>query len=482
MNPILLLAIGAVLLVWPVSRWLNEARLRKIAQKRLRLTRAVTHMEKLAAGGELEAGEAPFDPLFAVMFKAQMREDLPLPVASGGLDAGERRLVGILAAELGGGSAASGVVRDFAGAYYSALYYAHPAAVLSRLAGLALGGKGTEASLSPRMTIVALSVAGLMRPQRTESGGTVDADIMAALSEHTRWLQTPAIRRDAAQLRPSGDAHIELFKEVLSGAVFEESAWTLVQWEDGEGATGNPLARLGQRFRRGAVNALSRYLAKRDIVMAHARPFQADVRARGKDWPLVGYSMIGRKRMDNLQACVETVLRDKVPGDLIETGVWRGGAVMLMKAILKANGVTDRTVWIADSFAGLPKPDSASDGTDYSQNKFLAVSRKRVQANFERFGLMDDKVRFLEGWFSDTLPGAPIGQLAILRLDGDLYSSTMDALVSLYPKVSKGGFVIVDDYFGWPGCKRAIHEYLLARGESPAIQAIDEDGAYWRVS
>lgn len=419
------------------------------------------------------------------MFKAQIREDLPLPQAGRVLDAGERRLIGILAAELGSNAgAASRVVRDFARAYYSTLYYAHPVAVLSLLERLTLGGRGKEtgAPLGARMTIVALSVVELMHPQPTESGGTVDADIMAALSEHTRWLQTPAIRRDAAQLRPSGDAHLELFKDVLSGAVYEESAWTLVQWEAYDGAIGNPLTRLRQRFRLGAVNALSRYLARRDIVMAHVRPFQDDVRARGKDWPLVGYSMIGRKRMDNLQACVETALRDRVPGDLIETGVWRGGAVMLMKAILRANGVTDRTVWIADSFAGLPKPDSASDGTDYSQNKFLAVSRRRVQANFERFGLMDDKVRFLEGWFSDTLPGAPIGQLAVLRLDGDLYSSTMDALVSLYPKVSKGGFVIVDDYFGWPGCKRAIHEYLLGRGESPAIQAIDEDGAYWRVS
>jgi hypothetical protein len=131
--------------------------------------------------------------------------------------------------------------------------------------------------------------------------------------------------------------------------------------------------------------------------MAHMRPFEAHVRAKGKDWPLVGYSMIGRRRMDNLQACVETVIKDGIPGDLIETGVWRGGAVMLMKAILKAHGVTDRTLWIADSFAGLPKPDSASDGTDYSENKFLAVSRRRVQANFERFGLMDGERQISRG-------------------------------------------------------------------------------------
>jgi len=452
MNHTFLLIIGAGLLLWPIGRWLREVRGRKIAQKRLKITGVVTELEKREA-----------DLLFVVMFKSQFRGEFPLPGDPASVAPEERQLADRLYGELTrADSPVARLADEFARSYYSALFYMDPVGVFRLVAG--------RSGPDVRRRIVAESAAALMRLQRMESGKSMDADLIAALLSQTSWLKAQPVRDDAAALRPRSDAHLELFKEVLSGSVYEESAWTLVQWET------------HSKLKTAAINALSKFLGRHDIVMAHMRPFQADLRAKGKDWPLVGYSMIGRRRMDNLQACVETVIREGVPGDLIETGVWRGGAVMLMKAVLKAHGVSDRTLWIADSFAGLPKPDSTSDGTDYSENKFLAVSRRRVQSNFERFGLMDDRVKFLEGWFSDTLPGAPIGQLAILRLDGDLYSSTMDALMSLYPKVSKGGFVIVDDYHGWPGCKRAIEEYLLSRGESPPIQSIDEDGAYWRVS
>ena len=454
----LFIAIIALLLAWPLTRWFRELRLRKVAEKRLRIARVVSELEKGS------------DPLFPVMFKAQLCAELPLPDAPGAISADERALADRICAEAARADSPTGRLwADFARHAASALYYRHPV----RFALLRLGRRGAAGS---RLRIAAESAARVMRPQVMESGRRGDADIMRALLDQTRWLKPRD--PDAKPLVPTSSNHLELFKEVLSGAIYDESAWTLVQWETRES---NP-ANLPLRLKNAAIDALSRFLARRDIVMVHVKPFQPHVRAKGADWPLVGFSMIGRKRLDNLQACDETVIRDGVPGDLIETGVWRGGAVMLMKAILKAHGVTDRTLWIADSFAGLPKPDSESDGTDYSENKFLAVSRQRVQANFERFGLMDDRVKFLEGWFCDTLPTAPIEKLAILRLDGDLYSSTMDALVSLYPKVSKGGFVIVDDFHGWPGCKRAIQEYLLERGESPEIHTIDEDGAYWRVT
>ena len=151
-------------------------------------------------------------------------------------------------------------------------------------------------------------------------------------------------------------------------------------------------------------------------------------RAIGNDWPPTAETMIGTARLDNLRACVESVLEDEIPGDLIETGVWRGGSTILMRAILAANGITDRTVWVADSFEGLPVPDGeaypADEGVDFSGFKQLAVSVEEVRANFERYGLLDDQVRFLKGWFKDTLAQAPIDQLAVLRLDGDLYQST----------------------------------------------------------
>ena len=143
-----------------------------------------------------------------------------------------------------------------------------------------------------------------------------------------------------------------------------------------------------------------------------AVPGDAERRAEGKDWPATGHTMVGLKRLDNIQACVEDVLARDVPGDLIETGVWRGGATIFMRSILKAYGVTDRRVWVADPFEGLPPPNPDRYPSDRGDNlhtfKELAVPLESVRANFERYGLLDDQVQFLKGWFRDTLPRAPI--------------------------------------------------------------------------
>lgn len=210
--------------------------------------------------------------------------------------------------------------------------------------------------------------------------------------------------------------------------------------------------------------------------------FQA--RMEGLDWPSNAHTMIGWRRLTNVQNCVEAVLRDHIPGDLIETGVWRGGASILMRGILKAYGITDRTVWLADSFHGLPPPSPddypADEGSDLHTYAELAVSVPQVQANFQRYNLLDDQVRFLEGWFKDTLPTAPMERLAVLRLDGDLYESTMQALTSLYPKVSLGGYIIIDDYGAVPACKQAIHDYIDSHQLNANIQQVDWTGAFWQ--
>jgi O-methyltransferase len=194
--------------------------------------------------------------------------------------------------------------------------------------------------------------------------------------------------------------------------------------------------------------------------------------------------MIGLRRLDNLQACIEDVLEQGIPGDLMETGVWRGGAAIFMRGVLKCYGVEDRVVWAADSFAGLPPPDPDRYPADKHQTlhrlSFLAVSLAQVQANFARYGLLDEQVRFLQGWFRDTLPRAPMKRLAVLRLDGDLYESTMEALVHLYPKLSVGGYLIVDDYAAVPACRQAVDDFRLAQGITEEMVPIDWDGVYWR--
>lgn len=202
-------------------------------------------------------------------------------------------------------------------------------------------------------------------------------------------------------------------------------------------------------------------------------------------------TMLGWPRLDNVRDCVETVLREGVPGDLVETGTWRGGACMYMRAILAARGVRDRAVWLADSFAGFPEPDTASYPADEFFNsdvaqKYLAdlaypiaVDLADVQARFRSYGLLDDQVRFLPGYFAETLPGAPIERLAVLRLDGDLYESTSVALEHLYPKLSVGGYCIVDDY-SLDTCSQAVQDYRAAHGIREPMETVDWTAVFWR--
>lgn len=202
-------------------------------------------------------------------------------------------------------------------------------------------------------------------------------------------------------------------------------------------------------------------------------------------------SMLPLVRFDNLQHCMLDVLVRGVPGDFIETGVWRGGATIFMRGVLKALGVIDRKIWVADSFEGLPEPDAERFPVEAKAHQGpvmkdvfnrLAVGLEAVQQNFSVFGLLDEQVVFLKGWFKDTLPSAPIEKLAVLRLDGDYYESTMDALVNLYDRVSVGGYVIVDDYgeSTWTYCKRAVDDFRSSRGISEPLLRVDSPCWYWQ--
>jgi hypothetical protein len=217
--------------------------------------------------------------------------------------------------------------------------------------------------------------------------------------------------------------------------------------------------------------------------------------------------MIGMRRLDNIQTVIEEILQARTPGDLIETGVWRGGSTIFMRGLLKAYGVTDRTVWVADSFAGsLPRTEEqglssrsfTSPGLDSlraawvetavlpekAQERldlvFEGTSYEEVRDRFVRYGLLDDQVQFLRGWFCDTLPSAPIERLALLRLDGDFYDSTYDALDALYPRLSIGGYAIVDDYNTFAECRQAVHDYLDGVNAEIDVKPIDDESVFWQ--
>ncbi|MFN0085045.1 MAG: TylF/MycF family methyltransferase [Blastocatellia bacterium] len=269
--------------------------------------------------------------------------------------------------------------------------------------------------------------------------------------------------------------YLDLMKRCLTNWIYGEAEARLFERQREVG-----LAPAANGLSRNTWNAIEQ--VRRDIE-AQDR-FDPALRAEGLDWPPTAHTMIGLKRLENIQFCVESALANGIPGDLIETGVWRGGATIFMRALLKAHGVEDRIVWVADSFEGVPSPNHSQFpqdfGSFYHVFSDLAVSLEQVRANFAAYELLDEQVRFLKGWFKDTLPAAPIARLAVLRVDGDLYESTMESLESLYPKLSAGGYLIVDDYGVLPPCRRAVHDYRDRHGITEEIHPIDSMGIWWR--
>ena len=202
-------------------------------------------------------------------------------------------------------------------------------------------------------------------------------------------------------------------------------------------------------------------------------------------------TMVPRTRLDNIQNCIEDVIANNVPGDVIEAGVWRGGTAIFMKAVLTVHKSVHRRVWVADSFEGLPAPNANLHPIESKAHEsklmrdvyhHFAVGADEARENFRRFGLLDDEVQFLEGWFKDTLPCAPIDRLSVIRLDGDYYDSTMDCLVSLYHKLSPGGYCVIDDYGqdDWTYCRKAVDEFRSKHAISEPIIRVDSTCHFWQ--
>src|SRR5436190_60090 len=213
-------------------------------------------------------------------------------------------------------------------------------------------------------------------------------------------------------------------------------------------------------------------------------PFDPALREQGRDWPLEAVTMVGAKRLENLETCCCAALQENIPGDFVETGVWRGGCGILMRAVLAATGDEMRKVWLFDSFEGLPKPDVEMYPADepdrlWTFNEYLGVSVAEVKANFERFDLLDERTQFVSGWFRDTIPLAQMRSISVLRLDGDLYESTWIVLNHLYPKVSPDGFVIIDDC-ALTTCKAAVNDFRTQFSITAPIMEVDWSGIFWR--
>ena len=209
-------------------------------------------------------------------------------------------------------------------------------------------------------------------------------------------------------------------------------------------------------------------------------PESKEEKLNGTVHPSRAHTMIGDKRLSNIEMCFKEIVRKNIPGDTIETGVWRGGACIFMAGLNKSYN-QNRTIYVADSFEGLPPPDkkySADNGDKHHTYKNLAIPLNEVRDNFARYKLLDENVKFIKGFFENSLKNTDIKELALLRLDGDMYSSTIQVLDYLYDKVSVGGYIIVDDY-ALSGCKKAIDDFRKDRKITSKLEIIDWSGRYW---
>lgn len=210
---------------------------------------------------------------------------------------------------------------------------------------------------------------------------------------------------------------------------------------------------------------------------------QLQMRTNGMDWPLTGLTMVGLARLDDLHRCIASIVADDIEGDLIEAGTWRGGASILMRATLDALGARGRTVWAADSFEGFPasegEPPTTDQGDDLSAFDFLSVSLDEVKAHFSRLGC-EEGVRFVPGFFEETMPELRGHRWSLIRLDGDTYDATRTTLECLYPGLSVGGYLIVDDYGALDECRRAVDDFRRERSIDDPLEDIDWTGVRWR--
>ncbi len=261
------------------------------------------------------------------------------------------------------------------------------------------------------------------------------------------------------KIQPSGILRVKLEKDLRLEPAYEEYYRLLEQ---------HPLRKQMSQL---SYQLSLRFVLKYDKFMQHT----------------AAYSMCMPTQMYNIIDCVEQALHDNIPGDLFEAGSWKGGMGILMKEILRRHDNHERQVWLADAW-GQEFPAAVTDNDlDISPilNRLFvgSVTRDSVESNFREFLLYDDKVNLIEGYFKYTLPNVAVDSIAVLRLDADLYNSTMDALNHLYAKVSAGGYIIVDDYgIELCDCKQAIHDFRDKHGINDPIHMVDLQCAYWRKS
>lgn len=235
----------------------------------------------------------------------------------------------------------------------------------------------------------------------------------------------------------------------------------------------------GESFRFKPLYLLNRFLNLFGYTVCTYEHYDEFKREHGRDHPAYADTMCGIKRLESIEMIIRDIINKKVQGDFLMAGVWRGGAAVYMQAVQKQLN-ENRTIWLADSFEGLPKPISEHDkGDELWKVGYLSVPTTIVRTNFHKYGLLDTNIGFLKGWFKDTLPNIQSEKLSFIYADGDLYESTMDILNNCYHLLEPGGYIVIDDYYSMPACKIAVDEFRETHGITELMTDIDYDAVYW---
>ena len=211
-------------------------------------------------------------------------------------------------------------------------------------------------------------------------------------------------------------------------------------------------------------------------------------------WNVLPYSQQNYASLSNVYKLTRRLESEHIPGAVVECGVYLGGCAAVMTSVVQHSGV-QRDIWLFDSFAGMPEATKEDEG---ESAEVLASGRMTgnllpVGTNiapleevkdifFKKLKLKDERVHFVKGWFQDTLPETKntIGKIALLRVDGDWYASTKVCFEHLYDNVVNGGYVIVDDYGYFPGCRKAVDEFFQSRGLNIKLEWVDYSRVYFR--
>lgn len=194
-------------------------------------------------------------------------------------------------------------------------------------------------------------------------------------------------------------------------------------------------------------------------------------------------TMIGTRRLNNLQMLIKTVIKDNITGDIIEAGCWRGGAMMFARTILNAYNQMNRSVFMCDSFSGIPQMEDSKYAQDKAAHTLGILNYNPVEnvyAMLKKLNLENGTI-VVKGYFNETLHKIHAKSFSIIRLDGDTYISTIQSISALYPKLSVGGYIIIDDYLGWISCKQAITDYRKQHNIDEEIIEVFHEKGEWKI-